>query len=164
MTPKDVSKNLYELRLTQLETSLDIIELLKTVMTKSLWKELGHDSFIGFCKAELGYGTDELRSVLIELGVIVPTSRLVSEDPAIQKRIDALRQWRTDRAAILKWPSYRVIGNRTLFAIAERNPESTDELSKISGIGVTKLRRFGHEILAVLGNRSSGLRPSSAAF
>ncbi len=62
--------------------------------------------------------------------------------------VDTLRAWRTQRAD--GKPAYTVINDRTLAAIAGSLPRTSEELSRIDGIGPTRLERYGDEILALV--------------
>jgi DNA helicase-2/ATP-dependent DNA helicase PcrA len=62
----------------------------------------------------------------------------------------ALREWRLRRAKEDGVPAYVVFHDSTLAAIADRAPASLDELALISGVGPTKLDRYGHDVLAAL--------------
>src|SRR5438309_593824 len=68
-------------------------------------------------------------------------------DPALW---EALRQWRSSRAAEQKQPAFVVFTDATLAAIAQKRPATLAELSRIPGIGATKLERFGPDVLGVL--------------
>ncbi|MEU3271293.1 ATP-dependent DNA helicase UvrD2 [Saccharomonospora sp. NPDC006951] len=61
-----------------------------------------------------------------------------------------LKEWRVERARELKVPAFVVFTDATLVAIAEQRPADDSALVSISGIGATKLERFGAEILAVV--------------
>ncbi|OZM69946.1 ATP-dependent DNA helicase [Amycolatopsis antarctica] len=67
-----------------------------------------------------------------------------------EELLDRLRSWRTGRARELKVPAYVVFTDATLIAIAEQQPADDGALVSISGIGATKLERFGTEVLAVI--------------
>ncbi len=62
---------------------------------------------------------------------------------------ERLRQWRLDRARELKQPAFCVFTDATLIRIAEVRPTTPGELSSISGVGTTKLRNFGDEVIAM---------------
>ena len=62
----------------------------------------------------------------------------------------ALREWRLRRAKEDGVPAYVVFHDSTLAAIADRSPSTLDELALISGVGPTKLDRYGDEVLAAL--------------
>ena len=61
-----------------------------------------------------------------------------------------LRAWRGERSKELKVPAFVVFTDATLVAIAEQRPTSDGALVSISGIGATKLERFGAEVLGVV--------------
>lgn len=63
---------------------------------------------------------------------------------------DALRRWRRDRADRDGVPAYVVFHDSTLSEIASRRPRTLSDLRAISGIGPTKLDRYGPEVLRVL--------------
>ena len=69
---------------------------------------------------------------------------------------EALRQWRSRTATGAKVPAYVVFTDSTLVAVAERRPADLAALSAISGIGPTKLDRYGAEVLAVLHGETVG--------
>ncbi len=62
----------------------------------------------------------------------------------------ALRQWRKGVAQEHGVPAYTVFHDATLQEIARRLPGSLDELRGISGIGATKLERYGDSLLEVV--------------
>ncbi len=64
--------------------------------------------------------------------------------------VDALKAWRKQRAASDRVPAYIVLSDADLEGIADRRPESLDELGRCTGIGPTKLERYGDEIVAVI--------------
>jgi ATP-dependent DNA helicase RecQ len=68
-----------------------------------------------------------------------------------QTVFDSLRTWRTEQARAQSLPPYVILHDSVLRAIAQTEPESLDDLSRISGIGATKLERYGDAILSVLG-------------
>jgi superfamily II DNA helicase RecQ len=63
---------------------------------------------------------------------------------------DALREWRTKKAAELSLPSFAILHNKHLRAIALAAPTSLRDLAAIPGIGQNKANRFGRDILAVV--------------
>ncbi|MFT4267201.1 MAG: HRDC domain-containing protein, partial [Xenophilus sp.] len=46
-------------------------------------------------------------------------------------------------------PAYVIFHDATLAAIAQRAPASLEELQGISGIGASKLEKYGAQVLAV---------------
>jgi DNA helicase-2/ATP-dependent DNA helicase PcrA len=61
-----------------------------------------------------------------------------------------LKAWRVERSRELKVPTFVVFTDATLVAIAEQRPTDDGALVSISGIGATKLERFGAEVLEVV--------------
>jgi ATP-dependent DNA helicase RecQ len=71
-------------------------------------------------------------------------------DAADAPLLEALRAWRRERAAEQRVPPYVIFHEATLMAIARERPASTDALAKISGVGQSKLKRYGDEVLKVV--------------
>jgi DNA helicase-2/ATP-dependent DNA helicase PcrA len=61
-----------------------------------------------------------------------------------------LKQWRAARAKQLRVPPYVVFTDTTLTAIAEQRPSDTSGLVAISGIGPSKLDKYGADVLALV--------------
>lgn len=61
-----------------------------------------------------------------------------------------LRSWRSDKSVQLNVTDARIFGQRTLIDIANNLPVSRDELKAIKGMGGTKLRDFGKEVLSMV--------------
>ncbi|GEK79290.1 ATP-dependent DNA helicase RecQ [Agrococcus baldri] len=74
----------------------------------------------------------------------------VQLDDAQQGIFQALRSWRASTAKEQAVPAYVVFNDKTLAAIAERKPGTLVELSTISGVGESKLERYGEAVLEVL--------------
>ena len=70
-------------------------------------------------------------------------------DTAGQARFAALKAWRGEVAREHNLPAYVIFHDATLAAIAARAPQSLDDLQGVSGIGATKLERYGEEVLRV---------------
>jgi len=68
----------------------------------------------------------------------------------------ALREWRKGVAKEHGVPAYTVFHDATLQEIARRLPASLDGLRGISGIGATKLERYGEPLLKVVRERAAG--------
>jgi ATP-dependent DNA helicase RecQ len=66
----------------------------------------------------------------------------------------ALREWRKGVAKQHGVPAYTVFHDATLQEIARLLPESLDGLRGISGIGATKLERYGEPLLKVVRERA----------
>jgi len=64
--------------------------------------------------------------------------------------LDRLRRWRLETARAAGVPAYVVFHDTTLAAIASARPTSLNELLRVSGVGESKLRKYGEEVLEVL--------------
>jgi ATP-dependent DNA helicase RecQ len=76
-----------------------------------------------------------------------PPVELTPDDLLIFER---LRDWRREEAARQHLPPYVIFQDKTLAEIARKRPRSFDGLSAISGVGESKLQRYGSAVLAVL--------------
>lgn len=63
---------------------------------------------------------------------------------------ESLRQWRSQQATTQKLPAYCIFTDATLMAIAEAKPEDVPGLSRIHGIGKTKIDRYADEVLGLI--------------
>jgi ATP-dependent DNA helicase RecQ len=64
---------------------------------------------------------------------------------------EALRVWRREVSKHHGVPAYTVFHDSTLRELARVRPQSLEELRSISGIGATKLERYGEALLETLG-------------
>ncbi len=80
-------------------------------------------------------------------------------DPAATERFEVLRAWRAATAKEQGVPAYVVFHDAVLREIALREPASPGELEGISGIGATKLERYGESVVAALAEFSAGPTP-----
>lgn len=69
---------------------------------------------------------------------------------ASDRAVEALKQWRLERARAQGAPAYTVFTDATLEAIIERRPSTPDELLAIPGVGPATLRKHGEDLLALL--------------
>jgi ATP-dependent DNA helicase RecQ len=67
-----------------------------------------------------------------------------------QSRMEALRALRTRLAKDVDVPAYVIFPDKTLREIARAQPRSLADLGKVSGVGPTRLERFGKDVLEVL--------------
>jgi DNA helicase-2/ATP-dependent DNA helicase PcrA len=70
--------------------------------------------------------------------------------PPDQRLAVELRAWRLERARRDEVPPYVVFSDRTLRELASMRPTSPTELLAIHGLGATKVRRYGSELLGLL--------------
>jgi len=70
-------------------------------------------------------------------------------DAAGQARFAALKAWRAEVAREHNLPAYVIFHDATLAAIAERAPQSLEDLQGVSGLGVKKLEAYGADVVRV---------------
>ena len=70
-------------------------------------------------------------------------------DAAGQERFAALKAWRGEVAREHNLPAYVIFHDATLAAIAARAPRTPEDLLGVSGMGATKMERYGEEVLRV---------------
>jgi len=71
-----------------------------------------------------------------------------------EQRYLALKAWRAEVAREHNLPAYVIFHDATLAAIAQRAPQSREDLQGISGIGAKKLEAYGDEVLRVVAGSS----------
>ncbi len=64
--------------------------------------------------------------------------------------LDRLRRWRLETARAGGVPAYVIFHDATLAAIASARPANLTELLRVSGVGESKLRKYGNDVLEVL--------------
>jgi ATP-dependent DNA helicase RecQ len=89
---------------------------------------------------------DKSRVGAAEAVGIAPVNELVYE---------ALRTWRREVSKQHGVPAYTVFHDSTLRELASARPQSLAQLRAISGIGATKLERYGEALLGILGQPAS---------
>ena len=80
-------------------------------------------------------------------------AQLVPEPPSAEiteRAVEALRQWRSERARTEGKPAYIYLTDATIDSLAVGVPTSMAGLAKIKGIGPAKLESYGEDLLAVL--------------
>ncbi|HYN37558.1 MAG TPA: 3'-5' exonuclease, partial [Actinomycetota bacterium] len=73
-----------------------------------------------------------------------------STDAADKDLLIALKDWRKQRAKDDEVPAYVIFHDSTLQEIAAQKPADLDDLAVISGVGPTKLERYGNDILRII--------------
>jgi len=74
-----------------------------------------------------------------------------ADSPLEEAVFQALREWRRGVAREHGVPAYTVLHDTSLREIASRRPQSIESLAEVSGIGATKLVRYGQAIIEVVG-------------
>jgi ribonuclease D len=70
--------------------------------------------------------------------------------PEEKRVVTALKRWRLERANTQRVPAYMVCADRTLEHLARARPETLEALADIYGLGESKIRNFGEELLRAL--------------
>ncbi|MES2962936.1 MAG: helicase-related protein, partial [Bdellovibrionota bacterium] len=71
-------------------------------------------------------------------------------DRAAELRAEQLREWRKIYAKANDIPPFIVFSNKTMIDLANQDPQTLADLTKIYGLGPSKIEQFGAEILAEL--------------
>jgi len=95
-------------------------------------------------------GRDALAAKTAPALTLPAVARAVQPGDVPQESLDRLRRWRLETARATGVPAYVVFHDATLAAIATARPASLAELLHVSGVGESKLRKYGEEILEVL--------------
>ena len=77
-----------------------------------------------------------------------PTAGLDERERAL---FNSLREWRAAKAQEEGVPPYLVFTNRHLLAIVAQRPDSPTALGNLHGIGPGKLKRYGAQVLDLIG-------------
>jgi ATP-dependent DNA helicase RecQ len=86
-----------------------------------------------------------------------PARALVSDEDA--PLLSALKAKRRALAEAARVPAYVVFTDRTLIEMAEKRPQTLDDMARIGGVGATKLERYGAAFLEVI----AGAAPTGAS-
>jgi ATP-dependent DNA helicase RecQ len=78
------------------------------------------------------------------------SNRTANGADAPVETMDRLRRWRLETARAAGVPAYVVFHDSTLAAIAVAQPASLNDLLRVPGVGDSKLRKYGEEVLEVL--------------
>ncbi len=83
---------------------------------------------------------------------------MVSEEDA--PLLSALKAKRRGLAEAAKVPAYVIFPDRTLIEMAEKRPQTLDQMAQINGVGAKKLQNFGDAFLSVIVGDAPALHPS----
>jgi ATP-dependent DNA helicase RecQ len=84
-------------------------------------------------------------------------------EPAARVLWDSLREWRLEEARRQQLPPYVIFHGSTLIEIARRRPGSLPALANISGVGSSKLERYGSAIIDLIAEKDPQGDLSSAS-
>jgi ATP-dependent DNA helicase RecQ len=80
--------------------------------------------------------------------------------PAAEKLFEQLRNWRTEQARPNHTPAFMILPDAVLRAIATTAPQNLTGLHAVSGMGPTKVDRYGADLIALCrGNAASSPSP-----
>ncbi len=79
-----------------------------------------------------------------------PAAAVAALSDTAQARFAALKAWRAEVAREHNLPAYVIFHDATLASIAERAPQTLEDLQGISGIGAKKLEAYGEEVIRVV--------------
>ena len=83
---------------------------------------------------------------------------MVSEEDA--PLLSALKAKRRAFAEAAKAPAYIIFNDRTLIEMAEKRPQTLDEMARIGGVGAKKLERYGDAFLEVIAGEAQQMHPT----
>ena len=93
-------------------------------------------------------GTTERRRTRSRGAAPDPTAGLDERERAL---FNSLREWRAAKAQEEGVPPYLVFTNRHLVSLVTSRPDSPTALANLPGIGPGKVKRYGQEVLALVG-------------
>lgn len=84
---------------------------------------------------------------LFSYGTMVKKT-LDSSNPGVLKNM--LKDWRVQKSNESSLPSYMVLSNAAIEDIVRMKPRTKDDLLQISGLGPTKIAKYGNDILRII--------------
>lgn len=88
---------------------------------------------------------------LLTTGAQRKTGRCSDCPPGYDEAVfESLRSWRLGESKSSEVPAFVVFTDATLAAIAEAQPQSLEQLAALSGVGPSKLEKYGEAVLRVL--------------
>ena len=105
-----------------------------------------------------GQATITLRRDTLRKSAGPAVRALVSDEDA--PLLSALKARRRALAEAAQVPAYVIFTDRTLIEMAERRPQSLDEMARIGGIGAKKLESYGAAFLDVIAGAAQHMHPA----
>jgi ATP-dependent DNA helicase RecQ len=93
-----------------------------------------------------------------------PTSADQPINPAAEQLFIQLRNWRTEVARPTRTPAFMILSDAVLRAIAINAPQNLTALHAISGMGPTKVDRFGADLIALCRGEATPPMPKSVSL
>ena len=91
----------------------------------------------------------------------VPKMQVTEEDAPLFSALKAKRRALAEAARV---PAYVIFPDRTLQEMAERRPQTLDEMARISGVGAKKLDSYGDAFLSVIAGDTAPMHPARRAL
>lgn len=85
-----------------------------------------------------------------EKGKKKASTRPVSDDIMDEELFDALRRWRSEKAAEIDKPAFVVAHQKVLVALSENKPSTYSDLLDIKGVGKAFVSKYGAEIIDII--------------
>ncbi len=130
----------------------------KVLSVDRRWVEQGTDSFWSVC---VDYLTGSVPSAQVggpARGKVDYKEVLKPEDFAMFAK---LREWRKDVAKQEAVPVYTIFTNEQLAQMVEKRVATKSELEKITGVGDSRVERYGARVLELLGLMQNGEHEAS---
>ena len=99
------------------------------------------DGLCGFCNAEINAG-----NCIVEESMSIDSVKALGPDTLR----DELKEWRYRISKKKGKPAFVILHDKTIEGIVESRPSDLESLGGVSGIGPTKLRQYGDDILALV--------------
>ena len=91
----------------------------------------------------------------------VPKMQVSEEDAPLFSALKAKRRALAEAARV---PAYVIFPDRTLQEMAERRPQTLDEMARIGGVGAKKLDSYGDAFLSVIAGDTAPMHPARRAL
>jgi ATP-dependent DNA helicase RecQ len=95
-------------------------------------------------------GRDTLAQRMVPALTLPAEAKKVGLADVPAEMLERLRRWRLETARTSGVPAYVIFHDSTLNAIAAARPSSLADLLLVSGVGDSKLRKYGEEVLEVV--------------
>jgi ATP-dependent DNA helicase RecQ len=94
-----------------------------------------------------GLGGTSPKSVKSSLG---ETYSPLGEPALVEACLEKLREWRGQKARAADVPPFLILPDATLRLLAEKQPQTIEQLPQIKGLGPKKIEQFGQDLLEIL--------------
>ncbi len=145
MKIKHFSLRLQSELLTQDESKLN--QFLETVEVKQTNMEVVTNGAVSYWSVLVGYEAMPQEETKQE--GLPPFDASTLSDAEIE-RYEALRKWRNKLADSKGFIPYQIANNRQLGEIAQINPTQTEQLSKVKGLGQSRMWDYGEGFISIL--------------